>query len=205
MEAWKDRLFLKALSVAALFLAFTAFSRADSLYPVESGTSLYGKIKGHKVGDVITVVIVESAKASQENLTQTEKDAVNSLGAGAGGFTGGFTLPVTKFGVGTNKRHKGRGSSRKSGSFQTTMTAKVIQVLPNGNMLVKGARYMELNDEMETVEVEGEVRPEDISQENMILSTSVANARIRYKGRGPLTESSRPGLVTRILDWLWIF
>ena len=178
---------------------------ADSLYPSGPTPSLYGKVKARRVGDVVTILIVESARAEQEASTRTEKDSMNAIGAGRGLFASTATLPVAKWGVGSNRFYEGRGLSRRRGMFKATMTAKITKLLPNGNMVIKGFRYLELNDEIQSMELDGEIRPQDISEENSVLSSAVANARIRYRGKGPLSETSRPGFLVRILDWLWIF
>lgn len=196
---------LRAGLVLALLFLPAAGLKADSLFLGTGNPSLYGKVKAHRVGDIVTIIIVENAKAEQEASTRTEKDSMSSLGLGEGFFSSTANLPVPKFGVGANKFHEGRGLSRRRGMFQATMTAKVTKVLPNGNLVIRGVRYLELNEEIQTIEMEGEIRVADIDENNMILSASVANARIKYKGKGPLNESRRPGLLTRILDWLWIF
>ena len=85
------------------------------------------------------------------------------------------------------------------------MTAKIVSVLPGGNYLVEGTRYVEVNDEKQTIEVTGEIRPDDISSDNTVLSSRVANARIKFTGTGPASETAKPGLLTRVLSWLGLF
>jgi flagellar L-ring protein precursor FlgH len=85
------------------------------------------------------------------------------------------------------------------------MTAKIVSVLPNGNFQIEGTRYVEVNDDKQTVEVVGEIRPDDISRDNSILSSRVADAKIKITGTGPSSESAKPGILTRVLSWLGLF
>jgi flagellar L-ring protein precursor FlgH len=85
------------------------------------------------------------------------------------------------------------------------MTAKIISVLPSGNYLIDGSRYVEVNEEKQTVEVTGEIRPDDISSDNTVSSLRIANAKIKLTGTGPASETAKPGLLTRVLGWLGLF
>jgi flagellar L-ring protein precursor FlgH len=194
-------LIVMVLSVAALPLQL----RADSLFNSESGSSLYDYVRAKEVGDIVTVYIVEAAEATQQSSMRLEKDANVSAGLGTGHFSGSASMPVQQWGIGSNKYHQGTGSSRRSGEFVATVTAKVVQRLPNGHLLIKGIRNIQIDDELQTIEVTGEVRPEDIRQDNSIVSGDIAGAQIKYKGHGAMTENTKPGIVTRLLGWLWLF
>ncbi len=178
---------------------------ADSLYPQKGANTLYDYVRAQKVGDVVTVYVVERSKASQESSTRMEKDANISAGMGTGYFSGSASMPLKQWGIGSNKYHSGTGSSRRSGEFIATVTAKVEGKLPNGHLLIKGVRSIQIDDELQTIEISGEIRPEDIRRDNSIISSDIANAKIKYKGYGAMAENSKPGILVRVLGWFWIF
>ena len=193
------------LGIACALLMTVSAAAADSLYPEEAKYSLYDYVRAKEVGDVVTIHIIEQASAKQESSTQMEKDANVSAGLGTGYYSGSASLPVQQWGVGSNKYHKGTGTARRSGEFVATVTAKVVGKLPNGHLLVKGERSIQIDDELQTIEVSGEIRPQDIRRDNSVLSSDIAAADIKYKGHGAMAENSKPGLIVRILSWLWIF
>ena len=178
---------------------------ADSLYPQKTATTLYDYVRAKEVGDVVTVFIVEEAKASQESSTRLEKDANVSAGMGTGYFSGSASMPLKQWGVGSNKYHSGTGASRRSGEFVATVTAKVEGKLPNGHLLIRGVRNIQIDDELQIIEISGEIRPEDIRRDNSIFSSDIAGAQIKYKGHGAMAENAKPGIIVRVLSWLWIF
>ncbi len=194
---------LNVLCVAVL--ATGSGLRADSLFQQQDGASLYDYVRAKEVGDVVTVFIVEEASARQESSTRLKKDANVSVGLGTGHFSGSASMPVQQWGIGSNKYHNGTGSSRRSGQFIATVTAKVERKMPNGHLLIRGVRNIQIDDELQIIEVCGEIRPEDIRRDNSIMSGDIADAQIRYKGHGAMTENSKVGIVTRLLGWLWIF
>ncbi len=180
---------------------------ADSLYPVEGSSSIYTEKRARRVGDVITVIINEDTNATQAAGGQYQKTGSDAIGAGFGvGALGQNVLNTTNnIGVGASSAHRGQGTSSRKTVITGQMTAKIISVLPSGNYLVEGTRYVEVNDEKQTVEVTGEIRPDDISSDNTVSSLRVANAKIKLTGTGPASESSKPGLLTRILSWFGLF
>ena len=85
------------------------------------------------------------------------------------------------------------------------ISARVIQVLPNGNLVVRGSREITVNYEKQYIIVQGVVRPEDISPENTVLSTYIADAKIDYTGKGDLSRQQRQGWLSRLIDVIWPF
>jgi flagellar L-ring protein precursor FlgH len=177
------------------------------LYPVEGSSSIYTEKRARRVGDVITIIIHEDTNATQEAGSQYQKSGNVAFGAGTGvGAIGRNILNTTdNIGVGTSSAHQGQGSSSRKTIITGQMTAKIISILPSGNYLIEGTRYVEVNDEKQTVEVVGEIRPDDISSDNTVSSLRVANAKIKLTGTGPASESAKPGLLTRVLIWLGLF
>ncbi len=93
----------------------------------------------------------------------------------------------------------------RSGGLTAKISARVEKVLTNGTLSIKGTKVIQINDEKQNLVIKGVIRPEDISSDNTILSTYVAEAQIEYEGNGPVGEKTSPGIITRILDWLGIF
>jgi flagellar L-ring protein precursor FlgH len=96
----------------------------------------------------------------------------------------------------------GGGSTQRTNRFLTTVTVAVKEVLPNGDLRVEGQQILSLNDERQTVNIQGRVRPVDISDGNVVLSTRLADASITLVGDGELTERQRRSWWKRAIDWL---
>ncbi|HVZ81932.1 MAG TPA: flagellar basal body L-ring protein FlgH [bacterium] len=202
--------FLRFLTLFLLFLSVISRSLADSLYPAEGTNSIYNEKRARRVGDVITVLINESTNATQAASSQNQKASSLALGAGSGflgaGVYGTNILNTnSQVGVGASAAHQGQGTSSRSTTVTGQMTAKIISVLPSGNYQIEGSRYVEVNEEKQTVEVTGEIRPDDISSDNTVSSLRIANAKIKLTGTGPASETAKPGLLTRVLGWLGLF
>jgi len=192
---------------SAVFLPTVPRVLADSLYPVEGSSSIYTEKRARRIGDVITVLIQENINATQAAGSQYQKTGSVALGAGMGvGSIGQNVLNTTNnIGVGASSSHQGEGTSSGSTTVSGEMTSKIVSVLPSGNYLVEGTRYVEVNEDKQTVEITGEIRPDDISSDNTISSLRIANAKIKLTGTGPASETANPGLLTRVLSWLGLF
>ena len=100
---------------------------------------------------------------------------------------------------------KGDGSNSRDGKLDAYITARVIQVLSNGNLRILGRQEIKVNTETQHITVSGIVRPEDINTNNEVLSTYVADARIEYSGQGSIADKQKPGWLMRALDHVWPF
>jgi flagellar L-ring protein precursor FlgH len=193
------------LAVLAALTLLTGTLRADSLYPVEGTNSLYTENRARRVGDVITILIQETTDATQSAGSQNQKNSNLSVGAGIGTWGNTGSMPINQAGLGGQSYSQGQGTSSRSAKVVGQMTAKITRVLPSGNYMVEGTRYVEVNDDKQVIEVAGEIRPDDITSDNTVTSSRVANARIKVTGSGPASESARPGLLTRLFSWLMVF
>lgn len=184
----------------ALCLPAAHVAGATSLYPgaTVNNQSYYSEIKGHKVGDVVTVVIVERATASNQATTQNKKST--KLFAGAG--TGALKF-IDSLGTNTESNIQGDGQTSTVTSLQTRITARVQKVLPNGNLVIEGRRVNQINNETQNIYLKGIVRPVDIAADNSVLSTSLADAEIQLSGRGPGAQATKPGPLQRVFDWVF--
>jgi len=171
--------------------------------------SLYADHRARHVGDIVTIIVIESSKATKSAATQTSKKSESS-----GSLSDLFGLGGLPMSMGANagSGYSGTGSTSRSGSMEAKISAIVMQVLPNGNLVLEGTRQVTVNDDVQTITVTGIVRPKDVGANNSVLSIYLADAQIKYVGDGPTAQ--RPGIITRILQtpfhWVagifrWIF
>ena len=182
-----------------------------SLWSASTSVNPYSDVKARLVGDIVTISIVESAQASKNATTKTARDS--GLEAG---WTGVFAALAKNFTVGgavvpsSNKidfanSFDGQGETTRTSSMTAYLTARVVQVLPNGQMVIRGAREVQVNSETQFIFVQGVIRPEDVSSNNLVLSTYIADARIELTGYGAVSDKQRPGWMGRVLDLVWPF
>jgi flagellar L-ring protein precursor FlgH len=154
-----------------------------------------------QVGDVLTVQIVENTSATALATTNTKEEYKADL---SGGSSGGFSKLIP-FGAngGTKSEHKGDGRTVRQGRLTGTLTAKVVEVYPNGNMRIEGQKCLIINGERQMTILTGVVRPEDVAPGNVVSSDVIADAEIAFKGKGVLANAERPGLIARLFDWLF--
>lgn len=158
--------------------------------------SLVGDRRATKVGDIVTLVIVESSSASNSADLSSEKSY------SANGSVSSLNTPRTYGGqLRLGDESEGRGRLQRSGRLAAQLSVRVYDVLPNGDLLVRGGQEINLNGEKTRIAVEGLLRPTDIMSGNVALSTRLANARIEYDGDGYLSDRARPGLLARIVNW----
>ncbi len=148
--------------------------------------SLAGDRRASRVGDIITLVVVENSSASNTAGLNAEQSYVPRI------YGGELKL---------RDESDGRGTLQRSGRLAAQLSVRVVEVLPSGELLVRGAQEINLNGEKTRISVEGLLRPNDITAGNVALSTRLANARIEYDGDGYVSDSARPGLLARIVNW----
>ena len=112
-------------------------------------------------------------------------------------------LLVEQFGIESSDEYSAAGSTDKSDSLVTTISAEVVEVLPNGNLYIEARRSIIINDETQMVVLSGVIRPRDITGSNTIPSNKMANAQITYTGRGPIARRQRPGILNKIFNWIF--
>ncbi|MCX7726069.1 MAG: flagellar basal body L-ring protein FlgH, partial [Chitinispirillaceae bacterium] len=104
---------------------------------------------------------------------------------------------------GSKVDYDGKGGTSRQGNLVATISARVVKVLDNGNLVIEGSKVVEINDEKEIIKITGIVRPQDVKRDNTILSTNIADAQITYTGKGVVNTGRRPGLLARFLNWLF--
>lgn len=184
-----------ALGLGGLLLAQAAW--AADLYKPQNFSALTADRRALKVGDLVTIVVLENSDASNSTDTSTDKNTGLSVGMGStstGRQQGGNVQLADGF--------AGRGSVQRTGRLVAQLTVAVQEVLANGDLLVKGAQAIDVHGEKTNIRLSGRLRRVDIAENNTALSSRLADARIEYVGDGVLTEKSRPGLISRIWTWL---
>lgn len=170
--------------------------------------SLYTDKKAKRAEDVITVLILENAKASNDTKSATDKsqDAgvdVKPFNLTWAGSAANPITPAIGFSGGVHQKYDGKGSTAREGEVKATLSARIVAVYDNGNLLIEGNKEVEVNNEKEILRVSGIVRPEDISPDNTVLSEKIADARIQYTGTGDNHQAARPGLLARFINWIF--
>lgn len=190
---------LFVLILLALLLALPISLKAQIVGP---GGSMFTDIKAHRVGDLLTVLIYENAEASNESAQKTEEtaDASTSSSGGVGPLN---FIPLFGADYEADNNYDGKGTNSRKGSIRARMTVEVVAVRNNGDLVISGTRVISINTEDETMTLSGIVRPVDVAPDNTVESSAIANARIEYTGKGPAANGSRPGLITRVLNWIF--
>jgi flagellar L-ring protein precursor FlgH len=125
---------------------------------------------------------------------------------GAGFFKNNLGGDMSKLlSANTDSTYKGAGSTSRQENLNASISAKVVNVLPNGNLLIEGRRNIKVNNEDQEIILTGTVRPRDIGPNNVVSSINVADARISYSGRGIISDRQSPGWLMNIIDKLWPF
>lgn len=185
------------IAISVLLASGSVFG--ESLWVSDRSAATVTDKCARKVGDILTVIIVESATSRQTAATDAKKNSQTEVSPGVGPLV--KNIPGFNYEGGDSV--KASGSTTRSMSFSTRMTVKVTEVEENGNLKIEGTRLVQTNKEKEEVKLTGTVRPEDVSKDNTILSTSIADAAITHQGSGPIGSRQKEGIVTRILRILF--
>jgi flagellar L-ring protein precursor FlgH len=195
---------ITAIMAAVFAVFFTSAAFANDI--TNNIESLYTDHKAYKVGDLVTVIVVESTEGSQSASLSTNKKQSMQGGMGTGTSSGSDALSgLSSWGAAGSEYQDGGGKSVRAGSLVAKIAARVEKVLSNGNLSIKGTKIIKINDEDQNLVITGVIRPEDISSDNVISSMNIADAQIQYEGKGPIGEKTSPGFLTRILYWIGIF
>ncbi|HFE53513.1 MAG TPA: flagellar basal body L-ring protein FlgH [Bacteroidetes bacterium] len=189
--------------ILAFVLVISALAASAPVHAQKMGRgSLFSDYKAFQVGDIITIYIVEVSTGSNETKNGTRKETEISLQSDGG--TGALKfIPLFGAKIGKSTTFDGKGGTSSKGVLKAKMSAQIVKVQPNGNLVIRGTREVQVNSEKQLIEISGVVRPEDITTDNVVYSYSIADARITYRGKGTITNGSKPSIVTRILNWVF--
>lgn len=175
-----------------------------SIYQAGYDVPLFENVVAHRVGDTVTILLSENTAAQKSSSTSTSKDTSVDIPAP---LFGGSPLSIggkeISAGMQNSRSFEGSGDSSLSNRLQGNITVTVARRLANGNLVVRGQKWIEINQGREFVRVQGVIRPIDIQPDNTIASYKVADASIAYGARGALADANRPGLLSRFFNSIW--
>lgn len=197
------------ISTLLILLCMATAIHPDSLWE-KAKQPLYGVSKKRiKVGDIITVLVTESTSAVQEAGTSAQKTSKLNTA-----MVSNWDQVANLLGNETNRKnlnvqltggddYRGTGQTSRRSRVQATITAMVTEILETGNLYIVGEHQVKVNDEIETIRIAGIIRPQDITPQNRIASSQIAKAEISVNGAGVVASKQSPGILTKMLNWLF--
>ncbi len=178
-----------------------------AIYVGRQSDSWFGQSRSFQVGDVITVLLNESSQATRTQNGSVSRESSNTMapaglqkfGTNLGGMMGGINM------LGGSVSNKGTGAADQQASLTGSVAVAVVEVMPNGNLVLRGEKQLALTEGSEIIQVAGIIRPDDVSPSNTVQSKRLANAQIAYRGTGDLANATRAGWGTSALIKLWPF
>ena len=176
-----------------LVMIFAGSSQAASLW--NDNANWFADERPGKVGDIVTVLVNERTDAKDEASMEVSKTSNNSAGDGTGilRFLRALTFQSTNI-------SEGEGTVERKHHATATVACLITEVLPNGNLVIEGTRDIRTSEETLQFQLIGVIRPQDVTSENQISSQLIANAEISVKGRGIVSKTQKPGIITQILQ-----
>lgn len=159
-----------------------------AVYQAGHNLVLFEDVKARRVGDTLTVLLRERTDASKSASSEADKNS--SASAAIPWDWGGTSIEG-------DREFEGTGSSDQSNELEGKITVSVVDVLANGNLVIRGEKWIGINNGREFIRLRGIVRPVDVRPDNTIVSQRIANARIDYGGEGMIADSNRAGWLTR--------
>ena len=199
------RYFMVIIILAFSVLLCYSSGNAQTEITLQTGmaASIYSDVKAKRIGDILSVIISENNSASKDAQTDSKKqNKANAKGSATSGALRGL-FPGVGGDMDLGTQYKGQASTTRNGKFSSRMTVRVVDVLPNYNLVVDGTKTMEINEDIEVMTLSGIVQPEHISSSNTVYSYQIANLKITYKGKGSVSQGHRMGLLGRILNWVF--
>lgn len=178
-----------------------------AIFQPRMGDNFFGRGRNFQVGDVITVILSESTQAARtQNNALSRKSSNDVVPSGTQARVGNMAGVLNGINLlGGNIENKGSGTADQKASLDGAVAVSVVQVMSNGNLVLRGEKQLALNEGTEVIQVAGVIRPEDVAPNNTVLSRRLAHAQISYRGSGDLASTTRPGWGTNALLKLWPF
>ena len=189
--------FFTAILIAAFVMAGGAVE-AKSLWVDNGSLSLYSDRKARNVGDILTIVINESTTQTATKSRTNSKSGSVSVGTGTGIFD--F---IRAFSASGSDSFQANGSATDTNRYSGQITVTVVEVLPNDTMIVEGTQSIWQNRDEHKITLRGTIRRDDVTMNNTVPSTKVADASIKFDGKGPLNAKQRQGILTQIFNFLF--
>lgn len=167
----------------------------ESLIDVAGYRGLAADHRAHRIGDVITVYVLEATRAKSQAATDASSDL---------DMRAGLSSPSTDFDarLGLGGSNRAGAQTTRVGELRTQISAQVVAVTADGSLQIQGLQTLKVNGEKQTIRVSGLVRPEDVGADNTVLSHRIANADLELVGVGVVSSSQRQSLIYRMFKWL---
>ena len=175
-----------------------------SIFSGAYGFSLFGDRTAHRIGDILTIVLEERTQSSKKSETETSKDSEININDGTIlGTSPSFKNLSLLTNPSIERTNSGEVEADQSNSLTGRISVTVSEILPNGVLKIRGEKWLTLTEGQEYIRVSGLIRPEDISEDNTIMSTKIADARFTYSGAGEFSDVHRQGWLTRFFNSEW--
>jgi flagellar L-ring protein precursor FlgH len=178
-----------------------------AIYVGRQSDSWFGRGRTFQVGDIITVLLNESTQAARSQVGSVSRNSTNDMlspGLAVLGNKLGGVMKGTDFSK-TDISNKGTGTADQTASLNGSVAVAVVEVMANGNLVLRGEKQLALTEGSEVIQVSGIIRQDDVAPNNTVQSRRLANAQIAYRGTGDLANASRAGWGTSALLKLWPF
>ena len=182
---------------------------------VGSSGTIFLDYKARRIGDVVIVRIEEDSSASNSTNNAASKATTYNanitamLGLpnnmGVNNFLGSGAALQPTIAATTGNSHQGQGSNNKSDTFTATIAARIVDIMPSGNLVIEGNREIIIDQEKQTITLKGIVRQKDIDATNTVSSSAIADAQITYTGNGATSQATKKGWLGKVIDVVWPF
>lgn len=187
--------------------------KSGSLWVDTYQSQMYNNLhRASRIGDMVTIVIEEETQGKKSAETKAERKGSQKMGiTGLFGLVSKLTAwlggmdPENMVNGSSETKHDGKGETKRSGSLEAKITARVMKVLRNGDLQIRGQKNIKVNGEEQVLSIEGYVRPYDIASDNTVKSTMLADARINLNGFGVVADQQKPGWLQRIFQTILPF
>jgi len=176
------------------------------IYSNRQSDAWFGRGRNYQVGDIITVLLNESTQAARTQNTDVSREAKNSLPSGASAQVGKMSPFLDGVNLNDNRTSStGKGKADQQASLSGSVAVTVVEILANGNLVIRGEKKLGLSEGTEVIQVSGVIRPEDIGPNSTVQSRRLANAQIAYRGSGDLANATKAGWGTSFMHKYWPF
>ena len=176
------------------------------IYSNRQSDAWFGRGRNYQVGDIITVLLNESTQAARTQNTDVSREAKNNLPSGMSTKVGKMSPFLEGIDLNDNKTSStGKGKADQQASLVGSVAVTVVEILANGNLIIRGEKKLGLSEGTEVIQVSGVIRPEDIGPNSTVQSRRLANAQIAYRGSGDLANATKAGWGTSFIHKYWPF
>jgi flagellar L-ring protein precursor FlgH len=176
------------------------------IYSNRQSDAWFGRGRNYQVGDIITVLLNESTQAARTQNTDVSRESKNSLPSGMSTKVGSMSPFLNGIDLNNNNNSsKGAGKADQQASLSGSVAVTVIEILANGNLMIRGEKKLGLSEGTEVIQVSGVIRPEDVGPNSTVQSKRLANAQIAYRGSGDLANATKAGWGTSFMHKYWPF